>query len=99
MRFLAKGLTGIQSNAPRVSKLPAPRDLLAPLILETTLHVPPPNARCWSTRTLAATLGVSRSMVDRVWRTNGIKPQYISAAATPAPAQATAEGNVPLQAG
>lgn len=75
MRFLEQGLTGIESNAPRVLRTPAPRDVMAPLIIETTLNVPPPHSRYWSTRSLASMLGVSRSMVDRVWRTNGINPR------------------------
>ncbi len=82
-RFLNQGLPGIESNAPRVPRTPAPRDVMAPLIIETTLNVPPPNARQWSTRSLASILGVSRSMVDRVWRSNGINPRTLGSANTP----------------
>ena len=37
----------------------------------------PANATHWSTRTLAAELGTSRAMVNRVWRANGLKPHLI----------------------
>ena len=47
---------------------------MAKRILEKTTQERPANATHWSTRTLAAELGVSRSMVHRVWRAHGLKP-------------------------
>jgi transposase len=47
---------------------------MAATIIEWTTRKKPPNATHWSTRTLAAALGTSRSMVNRVWRANGLKP-------------------------
>jgi hypothetical protein len=37
----------------------------------------PWNSTPWNTRTLAAELSTSHSMVDRVWQVNGIMPHPI----------------------
>ena len=39
-----------------------------------TTQQKPTNATHWSTRTLAKALGTNRSLVNRVWRANGLKP-------------------------
>ena len=71
-RFLGLGLEGIQGTAPR----PRPRSpesrATKELILQTTLHVPPPGGGPWSTRSLARELKVSHMLVHRVWQTYGI---------------------------
>lgn len=73
-RFAAKGLGGIEKDAPRGGRKPTKRAEAAARIIETTTRQRPSNATHWSTRTLAAHLGVSHSMVHRVWRANGLKP-------------------------
>lgn len=70
-RFVQARLAGIEREAPRRGATPA-QDRLARRILETTLTVAPPSGRVWTTRTLAAALGVSRSRVHRVWTQRGI---------------------------
>ena len=45
--------------------------------MEATLHEKPANATHWSTRSLAQALGVSRSLVHRVWQSNGLKPHRV----------------------
>jgi transposase len=42
--------------------------------VEWTTQKKPANATHWSTRTLAAELKTSHSMVNRVWQANGLKP-------------------------
>lgn len=73
-RFAAAGLEGIQKDAPRRGRRPTIREKVAPLILEKTTQERPDNATHWSTRTLAAALGVDKSMVQRVWSANNLKP-------------------------
>ena len=73
-RFAAQGLAGIEKDAPRGGRLPSKRQQWAPRIVEATTQQKPPNATHWSTNTLARHLGVSQSMVSRVWRANGLKP-------------------------
>jgi transposase len=73
-RFAARGIAGIERDAPRGGRPPKARDELARKIVEMTTQRKPSNATHWSTRTLAEALGTSRSMVSRVWRANGLKP-------------------------
>ena len=47
-------------------------------IVDTTLHSRPITATHWSTRTLAAQMGVGATTVRRVWRRNGLKPHQQS---------------------
>ena len=73
-RFAQHGLTGIEKDAPRGGRQPTKRNKVARRIVEKTTQETPPNATHWSTRSLAKKLGVSQSMVHRVWKANGLKP-------------------------
>ena len=77
-RFAELGLAGIEKDAPRGGRKPSKRNCSARQIIRRTLETKPDNATHWSTRTLAQTLGVSQSMVARVWRANGIKPHLVA---------------------
>jgi transposase len=76
-RFATGRLAGIERDAPRGGRTPTTRSRVARRIVEATTQTTPPDATHWSTRTLAETLGVSRSMVHRVWRANGLKPHLV----------------------
>ncbi len=74
-RFSREGVAGVGRVAPgrgrRVSLDPA----LAERIVEATCTTRPAGGEThWSTRTLAAELGVSRETVRRVWRAYGLSP-------------------------
>jgi hypothetical protein len=43
-------------------------------IIVKTLETTPKGRTHWSTRTMAAQIGVSHTMVGRIWRTFGLKP-------------------------
>ena len=73
-RFATGGLAGIEKDAPRGGRKPAARNAIAAKIIEWTTQRKPSNATHWSVRTLARELGTNRSMVNRVWRANGLKP-------------------------
>jgi transposase len=73
-RFAAERLAGIEKDAPRGGRKPKLRDRVARKIVEATTQSKPKNATQWSTRTLAAELGVDHVMVHRVWRAHGLKP-------------------------
>jgi len=73
-RFAASGVTGIQKDAPRGGRPPMARQDLIRRIIEMTTQQKPANATHWSTRSLAEALGTNRSLVNRVWRTHGLKP-------------------------
>lgn len=70
-RFAARGIQGLQDD-PRTG---APRlisDELVEVVLAKTLHERPPDARRWSSRRLAAVLGISQQAVLRIWRAFGV---------------------------
>jgi len=74
MRFAKMRLAGIEKDAPRSGRKPTCRERFATGIVERTTRTVPSNATHWSTRTLAKALGTNRSMVNRVWQANGLKP-------------------------
>ena len=73
-RFASGGLAGIAKDAPRGGRPATKRTEVAHVIVQKTTQERPPNATHWSTRTLGRSLGVSHSMVHRVWRANQLKP-------------------------
>jgi transposase len=73
-RFIEKRLTGIEKDLPRGGRKATKREQMAPLIIEKTTQSKPSNATHWSVRTLADTLGIDKSMVQRVWHASGLKP-------------------------
>jgi transposase len=73
-RFSQHGFAGIEHERPRTGRKPQLHDRVARRIIDTTMSVQPPEGGRWSTRRLARFLGVSRAMVHRVWRRNGIAP-------------------------
>jgi len=76
-RFLDKGLEGITKDLPRSGRNPSKRSKVEGRIIRKTTQDKPANATHWSTRTLAQDLGVSQSMVQRVWKANGLKPHLV----------------------
>jgi transposase len=65
-RFTARGVTGLldqpRSGAPRSIS-----DDLVEAVLAKTLHEQPPGGKRWSSRRLAAELGISQRAVLRIW--------------------------------
>jgi transposase len=76
-RFAESRLSGIEKDAPRGGRPATEREAIERQVVEMTTQQKPKNATHWSTRTLARALGTSRSMVHRVWQTNGLKPHRI----------------------
>jgi len=76
-RFAQMRLAGIEKDAPRSGRKPTARNRFARRIIERTTKGPPAHATQWSTRTLAKELGTNRSMVNRVWQANGLKPHLV----------------------
>ena len=73
-RYVAQGLAGIVKDAPGRGRKATARDAITARIIEWTTQRKPSNATHWSTRTLAEALHTTRSMVNRVWQANGLKP-------------------------
>jgi len=76
-RYAENGLVGIAKDLPRGGRKPTKRSKVESTIIRMTTQTEPENATHWSTRTLAEHLGVSQSMVHRVWKANGLKPHLV----------------------
>ena len=77
-RFAELGIPGIEKDAPRGGRPPSSRDEVETLIIRKTTQEKPENETHWSTRTLAKELGITHSMVHRVWKANGLKPHLVT---------------------
>jgi transposase len=72
-RFLAERLDGLLDE-PRPGRPRTVTDAQVEAVITRTLESTPPNATHWSTRSLAAELGLSQSAVSRIWRAFGLQP-------------------------
>jgi transposase len=77
IRFANERIAGIEHDAPRGGRTPTQRARFEAEIIRKTTQETPPNATQWSTRTLAKALGCDDTLVQRVWRDNGLKPHRI----------------------
>ena len=73
-RYAEARLAGIERDLPRGGP-PAKVDVAR--LVELTTQTTPVAATQWSTRTMAAELGVSAASVSRHWRANGLKPHVV----------------------
>ncbi|MGH6610849.1 MAG: IS630 family transposase, partial [Burkholderiaceae bacterium] len=73
-RYAQWRLSGIERDLPRGAP-PAKVDVAR--LVELTTQRKPEAATHWSTRTLAAKLGVSAASVSRHWRALGLKPHLV----------------------
>ncbi len=73
-RFAESGLGGIETDLPRSGRKPR---INAAKVVRLTTQSTPEGATHWSTRTLAAKVGISDSSVLRIWRANGLKPHLV----------------------
>ena len=68
-RYAQSRLAGIESNLPRGAP---PVKVDVPRLVKLTTESKPKAATHWSTRTMAAELGVSAASVSRHWRAKGL---------------------------
>jgi len=73
-RYAKGGLAAIERDRPRGGR-PLKADVAQ--IVRLTTRTLPEAATHWSTRTLAAKVGVSDTTVLRVWHRNGLKPHLV----------------------
>jgi transposase len=76
-RFCQFGLRGIEKDAPRSGRLPSLSEGLMRKIVRKTTQETPSDGTHWSTRSMAAAVGVSASTVRRVWQRHGLKPHRV----------------------
>ena len=72
-RFVGEGLDGLLDE-PRPGRPRTVADEQVEAVITRTLETTPKDATQWSTRSLAAELGMSQSAVSRIWRAFGLQP-------------------------
>ena len=72
-RFVSEGLDGLLDE-PRPGRPRTVEDEQVEAVITRTLETTPKDATHWSTRSLAAELGMSQSAVSRIWRAFGLQP-------------------------
>ena len=72
-RFVAYRLDGLLDE-PRPGRPRTVSDEQVEAVITRTLETAPADATHWSTRSLAAELGLSQSAVSRIWRAFGLAP-------------------------
>ena len=73
-RYAQSRLAGIERDLPRGAP---PLKVDVPRLVELTTQSTPEVATHWSTRKMAAELGISAASVSRHWRANGLKPHLV----------------------
>jgi len=73
-RYAQERLAGIERDLPRGAP---PAKVDAARLVELTTQSQPAAATHWSTRKMAAVLGVSAATVSRHWRKHGLKPHRV----------------------
>jgi transposase len=75
-RFAERRLDGVVDE-PRPGRPRTVSDARVEALITTTLETTPKDATHWSTRSMAAYLGLSQSTVSRVWRAFGLAPHKV----------------------
>jgi len=74
-RFEAERVAGVGAVAPGRGRKPSlPEGTVAEIVRLTLTERPDDGSTHWSTRSLAAAVGVSRETVREVWRDHGLRP-------------------------
>lgn len=76
-RFLREGIAGLEHDAPRPGRTPSISPQLVRRVVTKTTQEKPRHATHWSTRTMAAEVGISEASVRRIWRSHGLKPHRV----------------------
>lgn len=64
-------------DAPCPGRIPVITSEKEKEVVEATLHTLPDSATRWSVRTMAASRGISRMAVQRIWKRYNIQPHHV----------------------
>lgn len=76
-RFLSQGLAGLEKDAPRPGRTPAIAPETVAEVIRLTTQQKPAQSTHWSTRKMAAVVGISEASVRRIWRAHGLRPHRL----------------------
>jgi transposase len=76
-RYVDRGMEGLEKDAPRPGRKPSISPATVKKVIQKTTQEKPVHATHWSTRSMAAEVGVSETTVRRIWRQHGLKPHLV----------------------
>src|SRR6202171_4604411 len=76
-RFLDLGMAGLEKDAPRAGRTPSISAAKVKRVIHKTTQEKPAHATHWSTRSMAAAVGISPATVRRIWHKHGLKPHLV----------------------
>ena len=76
-RYESEGISGLLKDRSRPGRKRRIGEVKVREVVERTLREKPPNATHWSTRSLAAVVGLSPASIQRIWKTHGLKPHRV----------------------
>jgi transposase len=76
-RYQTDGIKGLLNDRSRPGRKKQIEDSKVREVVERTLKEKPLNATHWSTRSMAAEVGLSSASVQRIWKAHGLKPHLV----------------------
>ena len=76
-RYHTDGIKGLLNDRSRPGRKKQIEDSKVREVVERTLKEKPLNATHWSTRSMAAEVGLSSASVQRIWKAHGLKPHLV----------------------
>ena len=76
-RYETDGILGLLTDRRRPGRKRRIEETKVREVVDRTLQEKPSNATHWSTRTLAAAVGLSPASIQRIWKAHGLKPHLV----------------------
>jgi transposase len=76
-RYQTDGIKGLRNDRSRPGRKKQIEDSKVREVVERTLKEKPLDATHWSTRSMAAEVGLSSASVQRIWKAHGLKPHLV----------------------
>lgn len=76
-RYETDGIAGLLKDRSRPGRKRRIEETKVREVVNRTLQEKPSNATHWSTRTLAAVVGLSPASIQRIWKAHGLKPHRV----------------------
>jgi transposase len=73
-RFMAEGVEGLLRDKTRPARIPPLPQTVIDRVVELTMSEPPHESTHWTAEAMAATVGISRRSVQRIWQAHRLRP-------------------------
>src|SRR6266545_2375843 len=76
-RFMQAGVDGLLRDKTRPSRKPPLDQAVIARVIDLTAGPPPGETTHWTAAAMAKAVGISVSLVQRIWRAHGLKPHQV----------------------